>query len=48
MKMTDGKQLYSNYLKHLKKERKTILFWQLIIALAFFLSWEVASRLSKN
>src|SRR5699024_8049692 len=44
MKMTDGKQLYSNYQRHFKKESKIILLWQLIIALIFFLSWELASR----
>ena len=44
MKMSSDEQLFSRYLKGLKKEKKIVLSWQLIIALAFFVSWEVCSR----
>ncbi|RKQ29564.1 ABC transporter permease [Oceanobacillus halophilus] len=42
--MKSDKQLYDNYLKKLKKERKIVLTWQVIILAVFFVLWEVASR----
>ncbi len=44
MKMSSDEQLFHRYQKGLKKERKIVLSWQLVIAVLFFLSWELCSR----
>lgn len=37
--------LHQNYLRNLKIEKNWIRFWQLIIFIAFFSIWEIASRM---
>lgn len=36
--------LYENYLKSLQKEKRWVRFYQLLIFILFFVSWEVASQ----
>lgn len=38
-------RLFNNYKNNLKRERRIVLLWQLIIFISFFSLWEVASRL---
>jgi NitT/TauT family transport system permease protein len=38
-------QLYSNYLKSEKKEKRKVFIWQIIIFISFFSMWEAFSRL---
>ncbi|WP_071393770.1 ABC transporter permease [Bacillus tuaregi] len=40
---TEIQQLHQNYINSLKKEKRWVRFYQLIIFLAFFGSWELAS-----
>ncbi|SDM12452.1 ABC transporter permease [Sediminibacillus halophilus] len=37
-------QLFEQYRKHRKSERKSVMFWQFIIFVVFFAFWELASR----
>lgn len=41
---TQIEQLHQHYISSLKKEKRLVRFYQLIIFLAFFSGWEVASR----
>ncbi|MHA6252299.1 ABC transporter permease [Oceanobacillus sp. CAU 1775] len=40
-----GDKLFRAHQKKLKNEKKLVYFWQIIIAVVFFLTWEIASRL---
>ncbi|MBL5767955.1 MULTISPECIES: ABC transporter permease [Heyndrickxia] len=45
MKMTDNTELlHQQYLHHLRKEKRLVRLYQIIILFAFFALWEVASR----
>lgn len=44
MKETTGEKLLHAHQQKLKAEKKLVYFWQLIIAVVFLLSWELASR----
>lgn len=37
-------QLHTNYLQSLKQEKRRILFYQFVIFVVFFLSWEISSQ----
>ncbi|MCP8617800.1 ABC transporter permease [Salirhabdus salicampi] len=41
----DDQLLFEQYKRGIKKEKQTVLFWQIIISVFFFALWEVASRL---
>lgn len=43
MKETIDKILHDNYLKKLKKEKRTITFWQIFLFIMFIALWEIAS-----
>lgn len=45
MKQTADMKLYEQYKLRLKKEKKFIFIWQLLILISLFALWEVASRL---
>lgn len=45
MKKTSDEQLFYRYQTGLKKEKKIIRVWQIVIALIFFSTWEICSRL---
>lgn len=45
MKTTSDEQLFYRYQKGLKREKKIIRVWQIVIALIFFSTWEICSRL---
>ncbi|HLR02069.1 MAG TPA: ABC transporter permease [Virgibacillus sp.] len=45
MKQTADMKLFEQYKLRIKKEKKTILIWQLLILVSFFVFWEIASRL---
>lgn len=45
MKHTNDKQLFENYKSNLKREKKIVYSWQLILLILFFAIWEIASRL---
>lgn len=45
MKQTTDMKHFQKYKQHLKKEKKIVAAWQLLILLCFFAVWEVASRL---
>lgn len=45
MKQTSDHKLFSAYKNKLKKEKKIVLTWQLVIFISFFALWEIASRL---
>lgn len=45
MKKNLDNHLFKNYVTHLKKERRTVVIWQFIILVSFFVIWEIASRL---
>src|SRR5690625_5693345 len=44
MKSKDDRHLYNEYKREIKREKKTILFWQLFILISFITIWEIASR----
>lgn len=37
--------LYDNYLSRVKREKKIVFTWQIVLLIGFFVLWEVASRL---
>ena len=41
---TNIEQLHQQYISSLKKEKRWVRFYQLIIFLVFFSGWELASR----
>ncbi|MFD1851180.1 ABC transporter permease [Oceanobacillus bengalensis] len=43
--MKSDQHLFDNYQKSLKRERKIVLSWQLIILVAFIAIWEISSRM---
>lgn len=45
MKETIDRILHDNYLKKIKKEKRIVLFWQIVIFILFIASWEIASNL---
>ena len=45
MKPTNIEELHQRYLSSLKREKKWVRFYQLIIFLVFFIGWEICSRL---
>lgn len=44
MKQQADIKIYENYKRQLKKEKRIILLWQLLILVTFFTTWEFASR----
>lgn len=45
MKQTNDMKYFQKYKRRLKKEKKIVFAWQLLILIAFFALWETASRL---
>lgn len=45
MKHTSDMKLFHQYKSQLKKEKKIVFSWQLLILISFFALWEIASRL---
>lgn len=44
MSSAHDQQLYDNYLNQVKREKRTIFMWQIILLIGFFALWEGASR----